>query len=83
MTEFFCGVVGALLVVLCMMAGAVLGWIAHAAVYRYGKPEIERPGETERRKLKEEEQAFLDMMAYNTDTAYGIKTGSLGQGGGD
>ena len=75
MIEICCGALGALAVLAAFLLGTVVG-------KRYGESPARGPvgceeNEDMSRQLREEQQAFEDMLHYNMDTAYG-----LGDGGG-
>lgn len=71
MTLFVYGFLGALMALLLFSAGAVAGWGAHQFYTKNRAPSVETPGEQERRRLMEEQQAFRLLQNYSAERAYG------------
>jgi hypothetical protein len=69
------GFLGALLAMALVVAGAVCGWLVCKAVIKHTKPELENPGEKERQRLIEQQQAFRQMQNYSVEQAYGMTGG--------
>ena len=70
--NFLIGFFGGLAVVALIGAGFAGGWVARGAFARHTAPKAEQPGEAERRKLIEEQQAFNHIQNYSTERAYGM-----------
>lgn len=63
------GALGALFVIVLLGLGAMLGWFAHAKVYRVSP---EKLADDELKKMQATQDAFRQMQSYNADIAYGI-----------
>lgn len=72
MTEILLGFAGALAVIALLFTGGVIGWHLHRAFVKHTSPVAEPPGEKERKRLIEEQQAWRTMQNYNADRAYGL-----------
>ena len=71
MELFVYGFLGALMALFLYAAGAAAGWLAHRLYVKSKAPFVERPGEQERRRLMEEQQAFRLLQNYSAERAYG------------
>ena len=71
MALFVYGFLGALVALLLFSAGAVIGWAARRFYAKNRAPSVESPGEQERRRLVEEQQAFRLLQNYSVERAYG------------
>lgn len=75
MVPFLCGAAGALAVIALLLAGFVLGRCAPPP--QPGGPQIPAapdPAELAvQRSLEAEQRAFRQMLAYDTDAAYGLR----------
>lgn len=86
MTELLMGFVGALALIALLCAGGLMGWFAHKTFVKHTTPTAEPPGEKERRKLIEEQQAWNIVQNYSVERAYGMTQdddAALKQAGGD
>lgn len=72
MTTFIAGFLGAIAAAGLLALGGALGWAAHAAVTAQTRPQTPPPGEGERRRLREEQQAFAMLQNYSPERAYGM-----------
>ena len=71
MTLFIFGFLGALMALLLFSAGVAAGWAARRFYVRGQSPSVEAPGEQERRRLIEEQQAFRLLQNYSAERTYG------------
>lgn len=71
MALFVYGFLGALMALLLFSSGAVVGWAVHRFYAKSQTPSVESPGEQERRRLIEEQQAFRLLQNYSVERAYG------------
>lgn len=75
MIAFIYGVVGALLVLGLLTGGFFLGWRAKGIAIEKAKKEVEQQySEKELKTMRDNMQAFDQMLAYSVDQAYGINT---------
>ena len=74
MSIFLYGVFGALGVLALLGIGVVIGWDLRARTY---KPKAEKPGVDELQRMREEQEAFLELQHYNADVAYGVTKDAL------
>lgn len=72
MSNFFRGAAGTLTVLGLLSLGAFCGWKARE---HFRKKAVQEIRDEERRRAEAEQQAFSDMLNYNTDTAYGMTGG--------
>lgn len=72
MTTFIAGFLGAIAAAGLLALGGALGWKAHAALAAQSRPQTPPPGEGERRRLREEQQAFALLQNYSPERAYGM-----------
>ena len=63
------GFAGAVIALSLFGAGVFAGWQVHAHTTR---PAARRPGERERRRLREEQDAFRRLQNYTVEDAYGL-----------
>lgn len=86
MTEILLGFVGALALITLLSGGGLAGWHLHKTFVKHTSPVAEPPGEKERRRLIEEQQAWNIMQNYSAERAYGMTQdddAALKQAGGD
>ena len=69
MSIFLYGVFGALGVLALLGIGVVIGWDLRARTYR---PKAKKPDAAELQRMREEQDAFLELQHYNADVAYGV-----------
>ena len=81
MIAVLCGAAGALLVLTVLMLGVSVGWNARGRLVRPSAASEE--SEEERKRIREDQRAFEDMLHYNIDTAYGLNDGLNRLMGGD
>lgn len=67
--EFFYGVAGALVVLALLGFGFFMGWMAHKSSRIVT---AEKLNEQERRRMKQEQEAFNLLQNYTVERAYGI-----------
>ena len=72
MTTFLVGFMGAVAAASLLALGGILGWSAPAARTTQSRPQTPPPGEGERRRLREEQQAFAMLQNYSPERAYGM-----------
>ena len=72
------GFLGALAALAVFGGGVFTGWRLRGAAVR-GR--VEQPGESERRRLKEEQEAFRRVQNYTVEDAYGMNA-AVPSGGG-
>lgn len=65
--EFMIGALGAVLVLLLLGAGTLLGWKLRGRSRQTAPP----PEEEELRRLRAEQEAFRQLTHYSADVAYG------------
>lgn len=70
MPEFLVGVLSFVLVAAVFCGGIFVGWKLHTEKLR--PPTLEELGEQERKRLIAEQNAFRELINYNTDMAYGL-----------
>ena len=71
--EFLLGFLGAILAVGLFVAGAVLGWRCKEKDFaRNQQATAEKLTEAEKRRLKEEQEAWTALHNYSVEDAYGI-----------
>jgi len=70
--NFVIGFLGGLAVVALLSVGGLCGWNAHKTFIKHTAPVAEKPGDEERRRLREEQQAFRELQNYSTERAYGL-----------
>lgn len=68
--EFLYGMIGALATIIFLCAAVAAGWLLRGKVEAEKKPDPPSVEEKERKRLIEEQDAFRDMMNYNSATAY-------------
>jgi hypothetical protein len=79
---FLYGVLGTVAVLILFFGGVFAGWkLKQFDERRTAKRFAKELSEEERRRLREEQDAFRQLQNYNTDTAYGYKPDYLTQGG--
>ena len=72
--SFLYGVIGTVVVLILFFGGGFAGWKLRESVYkRMTKRTAQELTESERRRLKEQQDAFVQLQNYNADTAYGWK----------
>ena len=76
------GMIGALLTVIFLCLAGAAGWWLRGKAEEYRKPDPAAPGEAERKRLIDDQEAFRQQMNYNAETAYGMRQLS-GEDGGD
>lgn len=69
------GFLGALLAGALFAVSAMCGWKCRKAFERHTKPQAPQPDDQERRRLIEEQQAFLCLQNYTVERAYGMTGG--------
>ena len=72
MTNILLGFVGAMFVIALLAGGGLAGWHLHKAFVKHTSPVVAPPGEKERRRLIEEQQAWNTVQSYSTERAYGL-----------
>jgi hypothetical protein len=72
--NFVLGFLGALTAVALFVVGGLCGWYAHKTFMRHTTHVADKPGEKERRMLKEQQQAFHVLQNYSAERAYGMMT---------
>ena len=75
------GALGALVVLLALTLGLMLGWKAREMLSR--NRTVCSESDDEKRRAQEEQRAFENMLHYNMDTAYGLNAGTEDLMGGD
>ncbi|MBR3704146.1 MAG: hypothetical protein IKM11_01470 [Oscillospiraceae bacterium] len=77
------GALGALTVISLLLLGCFLGWMACRAFDRYRRKSAAQEATSEQRqKMREQQEAFEQMLHYDRDTAYAISAGMTGGGDG-
>lgn len=71
------GIIGFALAAALFISGFLLGWRMRGE--RYRAPTPEELGEQERKRLISEQNAFRELINYNTDVAYGLETDVTGE----
>lgn len=78
------GAAGAVIALGLVALGFFIGWKAGPAWRAHtARVRAQEASEEERRQLIEEQQAFRNLLGYNTDTAYGLNRGLREMYGGD
>lgn len=71
--DFVIGFAGAFLCLLLLCTGVVVGWKLKTADYeRSVRVTAEKVGETERKRMQEEQEAFELLQNYSVERAYGM-----------
>ncbi len=79
--EFIYGALGVILALLLFSAGVFTGWrVKECLVQAARKSYAEELTEKEREQLREEQEAFANLMNYNVDMAYGLHEGVTADG---
>ena len=73
MAQFIYGAIGVIVALLLFSAGVLLGWKLNDSYRAHAKQTVAKElTEAERRRAKEDAEAFNTMMNYSSDVAYGI-----------
>ena len=71
--EFVIGFGGAVVAMILMIAGVVFGWKSRECAYeRETRATAEQLTEVEKRRLREEAEAWMALHNYSADDAYGM-----------
>lgn len=70
--DFLFGVIGALVFLLAVGAGFLLGWKLARLVEKWRRPQASEPTESALAQLRQEQEAFSAVQNYTADQAYGI-----------
>jgi len=84
MIYFFYGLGGALCLLLLLAGGFLLGWFARGSQgARLRREQAEELTEKQKRELRAEQDAFRQLLGYNIDVAYGVRSPVQDNMGGD